>query len=124
MSSCTTLNSNLFVASTQLTVAALGLTDYLTGTDLRRAAGYLARNKVPKFDGELYAGVVHANQGFSLRSQVSAGGFLDLLQRSDQGIDIIGEDAKTINKKKSLLGKMFGISIYESRPFSQLSTMV
>ncbi len=114
MSSCTTLNSNLFAASTAASIAAIGANDVLTGTDLRRAAGILARNEVPKFDGDLYAAVVSAGQGYSLRSQTSGGGFLDLLQRSDEGINIIDEDSKTINKKKALLGKLFGISIYES----------
>ncbi len=114
MSSCTTLNSNLFVASTATTVAGLGLGDVMTATDLRLAAGRLARNNVPKFDGELYAAVISSEQGFSIRSQTSAGGFLDLLQRSDEGINIIDEDGKTINKKKTLLGKLFGLAIYES----------
>ncbi len=114
MSSCTTFNSNLFAGNGAASIAALVAADTLHASDLRKAAGYLGNNNVPKFDSERYAAVVSASQGYSLRSESGTGSFLDLVKQNPEGINIIDEDGKTINKKKSLIGDMFGLSIYES----------
>lgn len=113
-STCTTFGLNLFAGNGAASIAAIGTGDVLTAADLRKAAARLAQASVPKFEGEKYAAVISAAQGYSIRSETSAGGYLDLAKQSDSGIKIITEDAKTINKKKGLIGDLFGLSIYES----------
>jgi len=114
MSSCTTFGLNLFAGNAAASIAAVGAGDVLLAADLRKAVARLANASVPKFEGEKYAAVISAFQGYNVRSETNAGAFLLLAQQSDAGIKIITEDAKTINKKKGLVGELFGLSIYES----------
>ncbi len=114
MSSCTTFNSNLFAANGAASVAALVAADTLRAADLRKAAGILGNNNVPKFDGGRYVGVISASQGYSVRSETNAGSFLTIMQQNPKGIEVIDADGKKINKDKSLLGEIFGLALYES----------
>lgn len=114
MSSCTTFNSNLFAGNGAASIAAIVAADTLKAQDLRKAAGMLGNNNVPKFSGDKYAGVVSSTQAYSLRSETGTGSFLDLVKESDEGIRIIDADGKTINKKENKIGSIFGLSLYES----------
>lgn len=114
MGSCTTFGLNLYAPGSVASIAAIGNTDVLTAQDLRAAVARLAGQSVPKFNGEKYAAVVSTGQGYSIRSETGVGSFLTLNQQNPAGIEIITEDATTINKKKGLIGEVFGLSIYES----------
>jgi len=113
-STCVTFNSNLFAANGAASIAAIVAGDTLKAQDLRKQVARLAQTNVPKFDGESYVAVLGVSDAYSIRSETAAGAFLTLAQQSDSGIKIISEDSKTINKKKGLVGNMFGLQIYES----------
>lgn len=113
-SSCVTFGTNLFAANGAASIAAITSSDTLKAADLRKQVARLAKQSVPKFDGERYAALISASQGYDIRSETGSGSFLTLAQQSDAGIKMISEDSKTINKKKGLVGELFGLSIYES----------
>lgn len=113
-SSCTTFGLNLYAGNGAASIAAIGTADTLKASDLRKAAALLAKQSVPKFQGEKYAAVVSASQGYSLRSETGVGSFLDVQKQNPGGIEIITEDSKTINKTRGLIGDIFGLSLYES----------
>jgi N4-gp56 family major capsid protein len=106
-SSCTTAGSNLYAPLTVSggAIGSIVAADVLKAGDLRRAWGILANRNVPKYGGEKFVGHLHTASAYDIKSQTSAGEYLDVMKRTESGIG---------NIKKGLIGDIFGLSLYES----------
>lgn len=107
-STCTTSGSNLYTVATEGTdtVASIAAGDQIAASDLRRMRAILANRNVPKYDGDRYAMVIHTTVEYDIRSATAAGEWMEILKRTESGIKDLSKD--------SIVGDIFGLSIYSS----------
>lgn len=86
---CTTFNTNLYAANNKASIAAIGTTDTLGLSDIRRMHSILENNNVPSYRDGKMAVTISVAQKYDVTNSNTGGGYLDLAKQNPAGLSEI-----------------------------------